>query len=1191
MRNGRRNVGRAVSIIFFFLCGLCAFVVQVCAQDKPEAPSFSKVYEVFARNCVGCHNPKEMKGELNLESHESLLKGGETGLAVVPGKPDESLLVRLIEQKTKPFMPPPKKAKKLADADLALVRRWIAAGAKGLNPGEVLPKIAAVPKIEPKVAPRKAIQAIAYEPKSKMIALARLGEVELRSAETRALLRTLAGHSGPVNAIAFSADGSLLAAGGGEPGVAGELKLWSVADGKLLKTFKGHEDAIYSLALAPDGRTISTGSYDHQILLWDRDQDKPLRGFHGHNEAVMSLAFRNDGKILASASADRTVKLWDVASGERRETLGDSTKALHAVAFSPDGQSVAAGGVDNRIRVWTVSADAKEGTNPLRSSSFAHEGAILKLAYSADGKTILSSADDRTVKLWNAADMLPKLVLETQSDWPTGLAFALDGKAVVVGRLDGTFQIYDAMSGKVAAAPKPELNTLEPRGLQRGTTALLKVGGKNLAGALKLSDPAVQGRLLEDGRAEIHVPKDHGPGEFELWISGAGGDSARLKVYIDTLPVIVEKEGAVTPAVLPASLWGALTVRGDSDTFSFEGKKGQAVVVDAAAKRIGSKADLTLTLTDASGRLVASNIDFEGESDPLIVASLPADGTYLLTVTDLQLGASNDHFYRLSVGDLPIVTGIFPLAVPANAESDVRLVGANLPADAVVKVKAGAAGEIVVPVDPERFRARRELKALVSALPEVTESEDNDTPGHAVKMSAPGGANGRFSPPGDADLYRFEAKAGQAWVVETQAAQRGSPADTRIEVLHADGRPVERVLLRAVRDSYLTFRPIDANAGGGRFWHWQEMDLGQFLYLQGEVMKLFLAPQGPDSEWKFFAQGGKRRGYFDTSATAHPLDEPAYIVESHPPGTKLPPNGLPLFPVVYANDDDADRKLGTDSKLIFTAPADGAYLVRVSETRGAGGDRYVYRLVVRRAKPDFRVTLEGTNPNVPLGSGTSFTARVDRIDGYEGPVRIELAGLPEGFSASTPIVIEAGHLEAKGTLFASVDCTAPSPADGAKVRITASASPEGLEVRRDVTGFGALTAVARPRTIVWLEPDLETAGDGASADPRKAKAEGSAKGDRRLITVKPGGRVSALLKIQRFGHNERVTFDVENLPFGVIVDDIGLNGILIPEGATERRIFLTCAAWTPEASRPCYARVREAPNATSAPILLRVPGR
>jgi len=654
---------------------------------------------------------------------------------------------------------------------------------------------------------------------------------------------------------------------------------------------------------------------------------------------------------------------------------------------------------------------------------------------------------------------------------------------------------------------------------------------------------------------------------------------------------VQETEGQTTTAALPVSFWGVLSARGDADTFAFDGSKGQKVIVDAAAKRIGSKADLTLTLTDSAGRLVASNIDFEGESDPLIIATLPADGRYLLTVTDLQLGASADHYYRLSVGDLPVVTGAWPLAVPANAETELRLIGANLPPDATARVKAGAEGEAVVMVDPAKYRVRREIKVLVSSLPEITETEDNDSPATAVAMSAPGGANGRFGAPGDVDHYRFTSKAGKVWVIETQAAQRGSPADTRIDVLHPDGKPVVRVLLRAVRDSYVTFRPLDANQGGGRFWHWQEMDLSQYLYLQGEVVKLFLAPQGPDSEWKFFTQGGKRRGYFDTSATAHPLDEPAYIVEPHPPGTTLPPNGLPVFPIVYANDDDADRKLGTDSKLLFTAPADGDYVVRVRDTRGAGGERHVYRLVVRDAMPDFRVTLEGVNPNVPVGSGTAFTARVDRIDGYDGPVTVEIRGLPDGFTASTPLVIEAGHLEAKGTLFAAADCTTPTAEQRALVKIVARAAPQGRPIEREVKGFGALTAMPPPRTLVWLEPDLETAGDAASADPRKAKAEGSARGDDRTITVKPGGRVSAMLRIRRTGHNERVTFDLDNLPFGVIVDDIGLSGILIPEGASERRIFLLCTAWTPEAERPGFARVREGPNPTSAPVTVRVPRR
>jgi hypothetical protein len=120
------------------------------------------------------------------------------------------------------------------------------------------------------------------------------------------------------------------------------------------------------------------------------------------------------------------------------------------------------------------------------------------------------------------------------------------------------------------------------------------------------------------------------------------------------------------------------------------------------------------------------------------------------------------------------------------------------------------------PVDPARFRARRELRVIVSDLPEALKSGGTDTPEKAVRMQAPGSGNGTIDRPGGVDLWRFETKAGRTWVIETQAAQRGSPVDTRIEVLHLNGTPVERVLLQAVRDSWITFRPIDANANGAR---------------------------------------------------------------------------------------------------------------------------------------------------------------------------------------------------------------------------------------------------------------------------------------------------------------------------------------------------------------------------------------
>jgi len=1030
-----------------------------------------------------------------------------------------------------------------------------------------------VPRIEPKVEPRRSVHAVAWEPRGRWIAIARGTEVEIREGDSRRVVQALKGHAGDVNAVAFSADGTFLAAASGEPGVAGELTIWPVPAGKQ-RVLKGHRDAIYSVALSADGKLAATGSYDQKIILWDLAAGLPLRTLEGHNEAVFDLSFRADGRILASASADRTVKLWDVGTGERRETLSDPTKAVHAVAFAPDGQRVAAAGADNRIRLWQVSRDAKEGTNPILGTKFGHEGAILRLAFSRDGKTIATSADDRTVKLWNAEDVSLRLALEAQPDWPTALSFALDDKAVVVGRLDGSFQVYEAAGGRVLPAappPKPEIQAVWPRGIQKGRGLEVRLSGKNLGtlGGVLTSDARLQAQLLTDGWIGLTAHPDLPIGPVDLWVTGPGGESNRVKVFADDLPQVAKREGGEpTSAALPASFWGTFAARGVGDRFGFEARAGETLVIDAAAKRLGSKAELVITLSDDQGKVLASNIDYEGEADPLLTFEIPRDGRYLLHAVDLQLGASNDHFYRLSAGALPVVNACFPLSVPANSESRVRLVGTNLPKDAVVTLQAGAPGEMAVPVDPACFRLRRELRVIVSDLPETLETEPNDTPEKAVRMTAPGSGNGRIDQPGDVDLWRFETRAGRTWVIETQAAQRGSPVDTRLEVLHADGRPVERVLLQAVRDSWITFRPIDANANGARFWQWQEMDLGQYLYMQGEVVKLFLAPRGPDSQWDFFTMNGKRRCYFDTSATAHPLDEPAYIVEPRAPGSKPVANGLPSFPIYYANDDDGDRRLGTDSRLIFTAPEEAAYLVRVTDVKRAGGERYAYRLIVRDAKPDFRASLEGATPSVPAGSGLAFTARVERIDGFEGAVRMDIEGVPPGFSVSTPLVIEPGLTEAKGTLFAAAD--APKPA-GATLRIRATAVVEGRETVRDVPAPAALSVAAKPRTLVWLEPDLPTAGDA--------------------LTLKPGGMVAARIRIERTAHNERVTFDVENLPFGAIVDDIGLNGILIPEGQTERRIFLTCAKWVGETTRPVYARIREAPSATSRPVPVRVPAR
>ncbi|MBL9123547.1 MAG: pre-peptidase C-terminal domain-containing protein [Planctomycetaceae bacterium] len=1184
-RSGKRFVGLGQFAACLLVAAVwsCLAAAAAHGEDAPSPDFNTHVAPLLQKYCAGCHNPDDKEGGLVLGDYQSLLAGGENGAVVVAGAADRSRLLLVLTGKADPKMPP-EGNEGPTEAEVGVIQAWIAAGAKSPTGEAPDPTRLIVPKIAPRVARRAPVQSLAWSPDGKLVAVGTYREVRLVNPASRGTERKLEVPHGNVMDVAFSADGKRLAAAAGEPGLFGEVTVWDVAAGTVQLTFRAHQDSLFAVAWSPDGKLLATGSYDQLVQLWDAASAAPVRQLAGHSGAVFDLAFHPQGTMLASASADRTVKLWDVASGQRLDTFSQPLGEMYAVAFAPDGKRVAAGGVDNRIRVWQISDSGQEGTNPLLVSRFAHERPIIKLLYSPDGKSLVSAAEDRTIKLWTAATVDERLLLEQQSDWTPALGFAPDNKSLAVGRLDGSLAFYDAQAGKPTAPAKPELVASAPRGIQRGQAVRLELTGKNLlevtgieTGSDQISARPVENPNEDSGRlvVEITAAATLARGEQRLAVVTAGGTSNKLKFYVDDLPQIVEVEPNDAPAIaahlaIPATYWGTIAQMGDVDYISFDANAGETIVCEASSRGIGGKANIVLTLTDAGNRVVASNNDYEGEEDPLLAYRVPQPGRYTLQINDLAQAGSPEHFYRLSVGAFPYVTGVFPLSVAANSESTVRLAGYNLPPDSTVKLAAAPAGEIAVPVDPATYRTRRPLKVVVGTMAEIIEVEPNGTPEQATRVSAPVTIGGRIfdsqadaaTAAADVDLYRFDAQAGQEWIIETEAEKRGSPLDTKIDILDAGGKPIERVLLQATRNSAINFRPINSSQTEIRVDNWEEMELNEYMYLQGEVCKIFRLPQGPDSGFQFYGSNGMRHCYFDTSGTNHAVAEQCFIVEPRTPGTSLLPNGLPVFPLYYSNDDDGRRRLGRDSRVRFTAPAAGSYLVRVVDVRGAGGDRYAYRLTIRPPAPDFAVSIQGANPEIRTDGGRNLTFAAERIDDFDGPIRIDVAGLPPGYVISTPVTIEAGQAEASAVIYAQPDAKTPPDEAAAGIKAVATAEINGAPMTREAGSIGKIKLIGQEKVTVRLEP-----------------AE---------VTIRPGETATLQLKIERHNHDARVSFKFENLPHGVIVDNIGLNGILIPEGQSERQVILSARPWVAETSRSFHAVAVDAGNEASLTVTLHV---
>ena len=454
----------------------------------PNAPvSFYKqIRPIFQAQCHGCHQPAKAKGDYIMTDFASLLKGGEDGHAIVPGKPEESNVVKLISpQKGKVEMP--QKADPLHDTQVALISRWIKEGAKDDTPASAKAEYSMDKPPVYTTAPL--ITSIDYSPDGKLIAVAGYHEAIIHKADGTGIAARLVGLSERIQKVAFSPDGKKLAVAGGSPARAGELQVWDVEKKKLELSVPYTFDTLYGASWSPDGKFIAVGCADNTVRGIDVSNGKQVLFMGGHSDWVLDTVWGVDGKHLVSCGRDMAVKLTEVATQRFIDNITSITPGalkggVQALARHPERDEVLVGGADGVPQIYRMERITKRviGDNANLIRKFPPmQGRIFSVDYAPDGKRVVAASShdfSGTVNIYSAdfdskmPDAVKKLVetvngkgpeldeyvtkdvkLLTTTEVPGSgvyaVSFSPDGKTVASAGADGKLRLIDAATGKI----------------------------------------------------------------------------------------------------------------------------------------------------------------------------------------------------------------------------------------------------------------------------------------------------------------------------------------------------------------------------------------------------------------------------------------------------------------------------------------------------------------------------------------------------------------------------------------------------------------------------------------------------------------------------------------------------------------------------------------------------------------------
>jgi WD40 repeat protein len=444
----KRDKTHHVSRLHVSLAGILAITLcltgNLLADDSPIS-YYRDIRPIFNSDCNACHKPEKNKGELDMTTFASLMKGGKHGQSLVPGDPSKSKLIEMISGDD-PDMP--KDGDPLNKQQISLISRWIKQGAKDDTPAPGTLKIEAPVYTVPPV-----ISAMAFSPDGSILAVSGYHEILLHKPDGSGLIARLIGESPRIESLAFSKDGKELAACGGAPAEFGQVQIWDTATHTAIKTFNISTDELYGISFSPDEKSVAFGGADKIVHRIDLDTGKELLDFRAHADWVLGTQFTHDGKQLVSAGRDREMKLIDLDTGRFVDDINNPLEGIIALAIHPKAEQILYGGELGGARLYKISDNqgrtaGRNDTNLLRSFE-GQPGPVSAVAFSPDGKFVaLGSVGE--VRVYDTNDSGRAILTLSGIQGPVyAVAYKPDGSLIATGGADGAVHLFDAKTGNL----------------------------------------------------------------------------------------------------------------------------------------------------------------------------------------------------------------------------------------------------------------------------------------------------------------------------------------------------------------------------------------------------------------------------------------------------------------------------------------------------------------------------------------------------------------------------------------------------------------------------------------------------------------------------------------------------------------------------------------------------------------------